>query len=184
MDIKACPRCGSRNITAGSMGSGILYGITSWKSECKHCGYQGEPLLFDTKEKYKKFCKELQENKNNGTPPACETEESEDTEQFTPKEQEIIDFAKETAADDTPSAEEPLSKDKSWTLEIGLSFIIAAIWTLLSVPGLLTILNTAMIILYAIFFFILATVIVLFIIIAIEYFAKKIRTMTRHKSNH
>ena len=59
MKIKACPRCGSRQISMGGIGDGVLYGIDSWKEVCRNCNYQGAPILFNSKEEYKKFFSEL-----------------------------------------------------------------------------------------------------------------------------
>ena len=55
MEIRACPKCGSKKIEMGQMGDGTLYGISSWKSSCKECGYQGSPLIFDNEKDYKDF---------------------------------------------------------------------------------------------------------------------------------
>jgi len=45
----------------GTLGDGILLGISSWKEVCRNCGYQGASLLFDSEENYKKFLKKLKE---------------------------------------------------------------------------------------------------------------------------
>jgi C4-type Zn-finger protein len=65
VDIAACPVCGSRRIGMGKLNSGVLFGVTSWKSVCEDCGYQGEPLLFDSEEEYKLFKNALEEQKKN-----------------------------------------------------------------------------------------------------------------------
>jgi len=56
MEIKACPKCGSRKIYQGRMGDGVLTGYTS-KDVCRNCGYQGMHIIFDSEEEYKKFLK-------------------------------------------------------------------------------------------------------------------------------
>ena len=56
MEIKACPKCGSRKIYQGRMGDGVLTGYTT-RDVCRDCGYQGMPIIFDSEEDYKKFLK-------------------------------------------------------------------------------------------------------------------------------
>ncbi|MEM0492372.1 MAG: hypothetical protein QXS02_00205 [Candidatus Thermoplasmatota archaeon] len=63
VDIAACPVCGSRRIEMGTLSSGVLFGITSWKSVCRDCSYQGEPILFDSEEEYQLFKKTLNEKR-------------------------------------------------------------------------------------------------------------------------
>lgn len=62
MKIYACPRCGSRNISMGTLSSGIMYGVTSLKEECKNCGFRGFPLIFDSKKEYVKFLEAIHED--------------------------------------------------------------------------------------------------------------------------
>ena len=59
MKIKACPICGSKNISMGGLGDGVLFGIDSWREVCRSCGYQGAPILFDSESEYIKFYNEL-----------------------------------------------------------------------------------------------------------------------------
>ena len=56
MEIKACPKCGSRKIYQGRMGDGVLTGYTS-RDVCRNCGYQGMPIIFDSELDYKNFLK-------------------------------------------------------------------------------------------------------------------------------
>jgi len=56
MEIKACPKCGSRNIFQGRLGEGVLTGYTS-KDVCRDCGYQGMPIIFDSENEYNNFLK-------------------------------------------------------------------------------------------------------------------------------
>jgi len=65
MKIKACPRCGSRNISMGSIGDGVLFGIDSWKEVCRNCNYQGAPILFDSESEYNKFFKTVNQKFKN-----------------------------------------------------------------------------------------------------------------------
>lgn len=64
MKIKACPKCGSKNISMGALGDGVLFGIDSWKEVCRNCNYQGAPILFDSEVEYKKFFSELNLDNN------------------------------------------------------------------------------------------------------------------------
>lgn len=64
MRLRVCPRCGSKNIFAGKMSSGILYGVSSWMEECRDCGYKGAPVIFDSTREYVSFLKNLRKSKN------------------------------------------------------------------------------------------------------------------------
>jgi protein-S-isoprenylcysteine O-methyltransferase Ste14 len=70
MEITACPVCGSTDIGIGTLGDGIISGLSSWKEVCHNCGYQGASLLFDSEEAYQRFLKALKD----GTPLRFETE--------------------------------------------------------------------------------------------------------------
>ncbi len=67
MRLRVCPRCGSKNIFAGKMSSGILYGVSSWMEECRDCGYKGSPVIFDSPEEYANFLKKLRLSKKSST---------------------------------------------------------------------------------------------------------------------
>src|SRR5574340_550059 len=55
MEITVCPVCGSMNIGIGTLGDGIISGLSSWNEVCKDCGYQGASLAFESESEYKKF---------------------------------------------------------------------------------------------------------------------------------
>lgn len=59
MEISACPVCGSKNIGIGTLGDGIISGLSSWNEVCKNCGYQGASLIFESETEYKKFLEAL-----------------------------------------------------------------------------------------------------------------------------
>jgi uncharacterized protein YqhQ len=59
MEITACPVCGSKNIGIGTLGDGIISGLSSWNEVCKNCGYQGASLIFESEVQYKKFIEAL-----------------------------------------------------------------------------------------------------------------------------
>ena len=59
MEITACPVCGSKNIGIGTLGDGVISGLSSWNEVCKDCGYQGASLIFGSESEYKKFVEAL-----------------------------------------------------------------------------------------------------------------------------
>ncbi len=59
MEITACPVCGSKNIGIGTLGDGIISGLSSWKEVCRNCGYQGASLVFESETEYNKFLSAL-----------------------------------------------------------------------------------------------------------------------------
>src|SRR5512136_2271160 len=59
MEITACPVCGSKNIGIGTLGDGIISGLSSWNEVCKDCGYQGASLIFESEAQYNKFLEGL-----------------------------------------------------------------------------------------------------------------------------
>ena len=63
MEITACPICGSRNIGIGTLGDGIISGLSSWKEVCRNCGYQGASLVFESENEYQKFLDALAHKK-------------------------------------------------------------------------------------------------------------------------
>lgn len=63
MEINACPICGSRNIGIGTLGDGIIAGLSSWNEVCKNCGYQGASLVFESYSEYDKFLTALSNQK-------------------------------------------------------------------------------------------------------------------------
>jgi len=62
MRIYACPKCGSTNISQGTLGEGVLTGYVN-RDVCKDCGYQGMPIIFDSQVEYKKFLEGLSKDK-------------------------------------------------------------------------------------------------------------------------
>ncbi|MBN1860152.1 MAG: hypothetical protein JW840_01685 [Candidatus Thermoplasmatota archaeon] len=63
MEITACPVCGSKNIGIGTLGDGIISGLSSWKEVCRNCGYQGASLVFESEADYQKFLEALSQQK-------------------------------------------------------------------------------------------------------------------------
>jgi len=60
MNIKACPKCGSRDVRMAGIGEGTIFGLTSWDMVCEKCNYKGMPILFDSENDYEAFLKELE----------------------------------------------------------------------------------------------------------------------------
>ena len=63
MNIRACPKCGSRNIRMAGIGEGTIFGLTSWDMVCEKCSYKGMPILFDSENEYEAFLEELKNEK-------------------------------------------------------------------------------------------------------------------------
>ncbi|MEM4257793.1 MAG: hypothetical protein QXL17_01400 [Candidatus Thermoplasmatota archaeon] len=168
MDIQACPNCGSRRIDAGTMNAGILFGITSWKSICKDCGYQGEPLLFDSEDCYKNFLDTLKKK----------NEQDEKAEPFGPEDDsdEVKKIIKDTE-EEINHIEETFTAKKGWGAEIILSMILAGIWIILSISTLVTSYGVEGAILYSFLLFVVTSIAILFVIVIFEYFLKKIKKM-------
>lgn len=58
-EVSACPRCGSPNISGLKHLKNWLkrFGPVMGVYTCQKCGYEGPPIIFDSKEKYEKFIK-------------------------------------------------------------------------------------------------------------------------------
>lgn len=63
MEVTACPVCGSKNIGIGTLGDGIISGLSSWKEVCRNCGYQGPSVVFESEAAYNKFLEALSRQK-------------------------------------------------------------------------------------------------------------------------
>ena len=64
MNIKACQKCGSRDVRMAGIGEGTIFGLTSWNMVCEKCNYIGTPILFDSEGDYEAFLKELEKEQN------------------------------------------------------------------------------------------------------------------------
>ena len=105
MEITACPNCGSKNIGIGTLGDGIISGLSSWKEVCKDCGYQGASLLFDSETEYKKFIDALSNAKKQTEERKEEIKEEnaeEESVELTEEKKEVLEFLDET--EDTPKS--------------------------------------------------------------------------------
>jgi len=176
MRITACPKCGSKNISMGTMGSGVTFGITSWNETCRDCGYQGQPLVFDSEKEYIKFLKEVKHKKGKKSTekkekPSVE-EEVDDLINCAQKDKEIINILKECEKEEVKKPIWP--KNKKWWPEIVVSLIIAIFTYFSGVRYESSLMGIEVAIIYNIFYFIVSFIIFLFMIIALEYIIRAI----------
>jgi transcription elongation factor Elf1 len=183
--IHACPRCGSKRIEMGTMNQGVLFGVTSWKSVCRNCGYQGEPLIFDTEEEYDRFLEGLSKDKaqvqiteGKGSQAVSEESEAEETATLSPKEKEVVEYAhdveEETKGVEDHKVRAPVfDETKSWRLEVLVAIVISAVWTTVYLSfyafHFITSLDVLFIFLYTFFYFAASTLVFLVVIIIAEY---------------
>lgn len=171
MRISACPRCGSKNISAGTMRSGILYGISSWTEECRDCGFKGSPIVFDSEEAYLVFLKKvkmkpIKKRKTKST--------KERTSDLSQKENEIVENLNElTEEDKTIDREQVLTYHwhaRNWWVEIGLAIVIAVVISLFGVLRNISLMGFGMGFFYSMLEFIIYFILLLIVIVIIEYF--------------
>jgi transcription elongation factor Elf1 len=124
MEITACPNCGSKNIGIGTLGDGIISGLSSWKEVCRDCGYQGSSLLFESESEYKKFLEAFSHQKKQTEARTKESNE-EDSEQETDEQikekKEILNFLDET--EQTPRSSEKRNYIFEFILAVVLSIV-------------------------------------------------------------
>jgi transcription elongation factor Elf1 len=125
MEITACPNCGSKNIGIGTLGDGIISGLSSWKEVCKDCGYQGASLLFDSEIEYKKFIDALSNAKKQTVEQKEQTKDEnaeEESLDLTEEKRQVLEFL-----DETEEAPE-LPKKKNHFLEFVLAVILSVMF--------------------------------------------------------
>lgn len=184
--ILACPRCGSKRIEMGTMNAGVLFGVTSWKSVCKNCGYQGEPLIFETEDAYERFLEGLSKDQTQAlimedkesivkTPDESDAQE---TPGLTGKDKEVVDYAhdveQESVRKEDYKVRAPVfDTTKSWRIEVFVALIISAVWTVIYLSfyafRFFTSLDLLFMFLYTFFYFAAATLVILVVIIIVEY---------------
>jgi len=182
MKITACPKCGSKHIEMGTMNAGVTFGVTSWKSVCRECGYRGEPLLFDSEEEYKKFLQGIIEEQESDSDAVVEDESS----QLSEKDEEVINLLKEEANEVVSQQDEVVDegvfpKDKSWRIEIGLAMTLSAVEIIFLALDSAGTYGIAVAFLYDVVLFVVSTVIILFVIVIIEYAYFSIKKMGKLK---
>jgi hypothetical protein len=72
MKMRACLRCGSKNLDIADMRDGITPGIDWSTMVCRDCNWQGIPLEFETENAYQNFLKGLEKQKKSENKPVCE----------------------------------------------------------------------------------------------------------------
>ena len=183
--IAACPRCGSTRIEMGTMNQGVLFGVTSWKSVCKNCGYQGEPLFFETREAYEKFLDGLSKDKaqtpiteGQASAGKGDASEPEETTQLSPKEKEVVEYAHDVEEESKNVEDHKIrapvfDETKSWRIEVLVALVISAIWTTVYLSfyafHFITSLDVMFMFLYTFFYFTATTLVILVVIIIAEY---------------
>jgi hypothetical protein len=181
MKIYACPKCGSKNIHIGTLDSGITYGITSWNYTCKDCDYKGMPLIFYSEQDYKQFLKGLlKEIKSRLKFDISDKKEFKEFDlKSTKEDKNIIGFIKKLI--DIESKEEiniknkpKWHKNRSWWIEISISFILSGLLLVFYRSSFAMIFNQSnyniLLVFYMIIWFFIQAIILLAIIVIIEYF--------------
>jgi hypothetical protein len=132
MKLKACPKCGSRNIAQGTLGEGVLTGYVN-KDVCKDCGFQGMPLIFDSEEDHKKFLEGLSKDKEDKE--SKSEQKAVEPVKLTEKEKELYEFLKEPTEKKTSK---PLTQKRPFGLIIlvfiTIFYAIALAITIVSYP--------------------------------------------------
>lgn len=177
MKIKACPSCGSKNIFAGTMESGITFGITSWKEMCRDCGYQGQSITFDSEEDYKKFLEEIKQKPQEKEAQLKEEYSIEDQVdevlKITKKDKEVVNLLKEYEKE---TVDKPIwPKNKGWWPEIGLAIVLAVFVNLSEISDIITMMGVGTAAVYALLNFMGSFVILLLIIIIVEYVLRYVK---------
>ncbi len=100
MEITACPNCGSKNIGIGTLGDGIISGLSSWKEVCRNCGYQGSSIVFESETEYQKFLDALTHQKKQQEGRLEEANKDDliqESDEQTEEQQKIVELLDETA---------------------------------------------------------------------------------------
>lgn len=124
MEITACPVCGSKNIGIGTLGDGIISGLSSWKEVCRNCGYQGASLVFESEAEYNKFVAALSHQRKE---PGSQTEGSGGTSKETANKQ----TAGTNGRSDSSERQETLSpcaEKRSYSFEFIVAVVLSIIF--------------------------------------------------------
>src|SRR5512136_613507 len=98
MEITACPVCGSKNIGIGTLGDGIISGLSSWNEVCRNCGYQGASLIFESEAVYQRFLDALKkqqqphEHTKQGDTDSTEHHDTRDIDETPKKKSYVFEF--------------------------------------------------------------------------------------------
>jgi transcription elongation factor Elf1 len=187
MEITACPKCGSKKIAMGTMGVGITFGVTSWKSVCKQCGYQGEPLLFDSEEEYTKFLQGLSSTETSQEIATSEQNENidaqDDTLDLSKKDKEVVELLHDLKEEPQRGEKKIFPEDKMWWPEIIVAMIIATIVIIITAPNLFSLYDLFLGMIYIFLFFVLIALITIIVFIVIEYLYYSIKNAVKQKTD-
>ena len=172
MKIYACPRCGSKEIFMGTIDSGVLIGMTSTKNVCKNCGFQGNPILFDSEQEYQHFLKEI---KQETTKTTKEQEVTTNKNELSEKDKLVLDFIKDIKKEKTQDQQhKDQDVGKNWWPEIVIALFISVISGIWIYPNLLTVMIDPYVTIYLIGYIIITFLITIIIILVIEYILKSL----------
>ena len=129
MQVTACPNCGSKRIGIGTLGDGIIAGLSSWKEVCRDCGYQGASLLFETEDDYNKYLNALKENTAEKTANNKEETIEETSDDLTKQDKEISALLDETA--ELPQRPEK----KNYVSEFILAVLLSIVFLVIIISG-------------------------------------------------
>jgi transcription elongation factor Elf1 len=182
MKIYACPRCGSKEIFMGTIDSGVLIGMTSNKNVCKNCGFQGNPIIFESEQQYQQFLEEIKKHE-----PSNKTNSgnvSIDKENLSEKDELVLDYIediKKTGEFDQESQNE--EKSKNWWPEMIIAMSISIISGIWIYPNLVTVMITPYLTVYLVGYIIITFLITLIFILILEYVLKSINNKIFHFGN-
>ncbi len=121
--------CGSKKIGIGTLGDGIIAGLSSWKEVCRDCGYQGASLLFETEDEYNKYLKALKQHTTEEKTDNNEETMEEEPADLTKEDKEIVASVDETA--ELPQ----LSGKKNYVLEFIIAVILSIVFLVVLISG-------------------------------------------------
>jgi len=179
MTISACPKCGSKNISMGTMGSGVTFGVTSWNQMCRNCGYQGQPLLFDSEKKYKKFFEALhqkpQDTTERRTPGSVEEKVDEVLDEVSEKDKDTVRLL--CQYEEESECKPIWPKNKAWWPEISIALVFTFLAYLSGFIGDTSRMGVEVVVFYTILYFGASFVIFLFFIVFFEYTIRTVIVM-------
>jgi transcription elongation factor Elf1 len=116
MKITACPNCGSRKIYQGRLKEGVITGYTPTKYVCRTCGYNGNPIIFDSVDEYNNFLDCFKSDKK--------VNPTQKTEYLSERDKEVIEYLKDTKDNKFESSK----IFKNSFLWFGIIILVVSIW--------------------------------------------------------
>jgi sensor c-di-GMP phosphodiesterase-like protein len=155
----------------GSMGSGIIFGVSSWKEECRDCGYQGSPIVFESVQDYERFLKEIKgKQKSKATKNSKGGVQGTQSRASDKKKQVADQLPQEEATTQPVICEETGRHKKDWRIEIYIAIGLAIVASLLFSGKSIALFGVVVGILYLVLYFVLLFIAFLFAIVVVEYF--------------